>query len=68
MVLHLNSGYLFTGNTSTGVVGITTARGRVAAMGGSLVKKVSDALTLGVDVTAAATRTADLQRSQMSAE
>jgi hypothetical protein len=65
VVLHLNGGYLFTGNTSTGVVGITTARGHVATLGGSLVKKVSDAITLGVDVTAAATRNADLNRTQL---
>ena len=56
VVLHVNGGYLFTGNTSTGVVGITTARGHVATMGGSLVKQMSDTVTLGVDVTAAATR------------
>lgn len=65
IVLHLNGGYLFTGNTSTGVVGITTARGHVATMGGSLIKKVSEALTVGVDVTAAATRNADLNRTQL---
>jgi hypothetical protein len=64
-VLHVNGGYLFTGNTSTGVVGITTARGHVATMGGSLVKKMSDVLTIGVDVTAAATRNADLNRTQL---
>jgi hypothetical protein len=63
-VAHLNAGYLFHGNTSTGTVGITTARGHVATMGGSLVRKVSDAVTLGVDVTAAATRNAALEREQ----
>ena len=67
IVLHLNGGYLFTGNTSTGVVGITTARGHVATIGGSLVKKVSEAVTLGVDVTGAATRNADLNRAQLQA-
>jgi len=63
--LHLNGGYLFTGNTSTGVVGITTARGHVATMGGSLVKKGSDTLSLGLDITAAATNNADLGRTQL---
>ncbi len=64
VVVHLNGGYLFTGNTSTGVVGITTARGRVATMGGSVVRQMSDTITLGVDVTAAATRNAVLNRAQ----
>jgi hypothetical protein len=61
---HLNGGYLFTGNTSTGVVGITTARGHVGTMGGSVVKKMSDTLTLGFDVTSAVTRNAALNRAQ----
>jgi hypothetical protein len=63
-VAHVNAGYLFHGNTSTGTVGITTARGHVATMGGSLVRKVSEAVTLGADVTAAATRNAALEREQ----
>jgi len=64
-VAHLNGGYLFHGNTSTGTVGITTARGHVATMGGSLVRKVSEAVTLGIDITAAATRNAALEREQL---
>ena len=63
-VVHLNGGYLFHGNTSTGTIGITTARGHVATFGGSLVRKMNDALALGVDVTAAATRNAALERAQ----
>jgi hypothetical protein len=63
-VAHLNGGYLFHGNTSTGAIGITTARGHVATMGGSVVRKVSEAATLGVDVTAAVTRNAALERAQ----
>lgn len=67
IVLHLNGGYLFTGNTSTGVVGITTARGQVATFGGSLVRKMTEAMTLGVEVTAAATNNAELGRTQLQA-
>jgi hypothetical protein len=63
-VAHVNGGYLFHGNTSTGTVGITTARGHVATMGGSLVRKVSETVALGVDITAAATRNAALERGQ----
>jgi hypothetical protein len=64
-VVHMNGGYLFHGNTSTGTVGITTARGHVVTMGGSLVRKVSETVTLGVDVTAAATHNAALERAQL---
>jgi len=67
LLLHLNGGYLFTGNTSTGVVGIVTARGHVATMGGSLVRKMNETVTIGLDVTAAATRNADLNRTQLQA-
>jgi hypothetical protein len=63
-VARLNGGYLFHGNTSTGTVGITTARGHVATMGGSLARRVSETVTLGVDVSAAATRNAALEREQ----
>jgi hypothetical protein len=67
LVLRLNGGYLFTGNTSTGVVGITTARGHVATFGGSLVRTVTDVLTVGAEVTAAATSNTDLGRAQLQA-
>jgi len=63
-VVHLNGGYLFHGNTSTGTVGITTARGHVATMGGSLVRKMNETITLGLDVTGAVTRNAALEREQ----
>ena len=67
LLVHVNGGYLFTGNTSTGVVGIVTARGHVATMGGSLVRKMSNTVTIGLDVIAAATRNADLNRTQLQA-
>jgi hypothetical protein len=63
-VMHVNGGYLFHGNTSTGVVGITTVRGHVATMGGSVLRRMSKALTLGVDVSAAVTGNAALERAQ----
>jgi hypothetical protein len=66
-VLRLNGGYLVTGNTSTGVVGITTARGKVTTMGGSLVRKLTDALRLGGEVSAAAATDASLNRGQLQA-
>jgi hypothetical protein len=63
--LRLNGGYLFVGNTSTGVVGITTTtHGHIATMGGSLVRTMTDKLQLGAEITAAATH-GDLNRGQL---
>jgi hypothetical protein len=64
LVLHLNGGWLFHGNTSTGVVGIITAHGHVATMGGSLVQTINDRIRLGLDLTGAVTRNALLERNQ----
>jgi hypothetical protein len=64
LVMHLNGGYLFHGNTSTGTIGITTVRGHVVTLGGSLVRQMNARTTFGVDVTAAATRNAALEREQ----
>jgi hypothetical protein len=64
LVAHFNGGYLFYGNTSTGAVGITTARGHVATMGGSLVRAMNKTVTLGVDVTAAVAPDETLARAQ----
>jgi hypothetical protein len=63
--LRLNGGYLFHGNTSTGLVGITTVRGHVATMGGSITRKLGEAITAGVDVTAAAAHDPALERAQL---
>jgi hypothetical protein len=67
IVLSINGGYLFYGNTSTGVVGIRTARGHVATMGASVIKKYTGKLSLGAELTAAATTNLDLQRGQLQA-
>ena len=52
-VARLNGGYLFTGNTSTGVVGITAARGHVATMNASAVRTITPRFDLGGEITAA---------------
>jgi hypothetical protein len=65
--LRLNGGYLFAGNTSTGVVGITTARGHVATMSGSLTRAVSTRVSIGGEVAAAATTKKELERGQLQA-
>jgi hypothetical protein len=67
LVLHVNGGWLFHGNTATGVVGIITAHGHVATMGGSLVRKINDKVTVGVDMTGAYTHNAFLERDQFQA-
>jgi hypothetical protein len=43
-MLRVNGGYLFAGNTSTGVVGIETTRGHIATAGASLVARLSSRL------------------------
>ncbi len=67
IILRANGGYLFTGNTSTGVVGITKARGHVATMSASIVKPVTNALTLGVEVAGAVTNAIAGNHAQLQA-
>ena len=62
--LRLNSGILFAGNTTTGVVGIKT-RGRVFTGGGSLVRQFTKRLDLGAEVTGAVTGNFQLGRGQL---
>lgn len=67
LIARANGGYLFTGNPSTGVVGITGARGHVATMNGSLAREFSKTLTLGIEVAAAATNAVATDRTQLQA-
>jgi hypothetical protein len=60
-----NLGYLFAGNTSTGVEGITTSRGHVVTVGTSLTRQVNEKIRLGGELTAAATTNFDLGRGQL---
>jgi hypothetical protein len=64
-IARLNAGYLFTGNTSTGVVGITKARGHVATLNASLVRTITRRLDLGAEVASAIAPNTDLQRAQL---
>src|SRR5262249_55313578 len=45
--ININLGYLFAGNTSTGVLGITSTRGHVFTGGASLLHDFTPRLTLG---------------------
>ena len=60
-----NAGYLFAGNTSTGVLGITTTRGHVFAGGLSLLHDFSDRLALGGEVYGGLSTNDALGRSQL---
>lgn len=63
--LNLNAGYLFAGNTSTGVLGITKVRGHVFAGGVSLLHDFTPRLTLGGEVFGGFGSNSNLARSQL---
>ena len=62
-----NLGYLFAGNTSTGVLGITTTRGHVFTGGISVLHDFTGRLTLGAEIFGAYAGNGDLGRSQLQA-
>lgn len=59
-----NAGYLFAGNTSTGLLGIQTSKGHVATGGVSLLHDFTSRLTLGSELYGAFTTNRDLGKSQ----
>ena len=60
-----NAGYLFAGNTSTGALGIQTARGHVFAGGLSILHDFTARLTLGGEIYGGYANNTDLARSQL---
>src|SRR5687768_8023051 len=62
--LRLNSGILFSGNETTGVIGLRS-RGTVFTAGGSLVKQVTPKLQLGMELTGAMTKQLDLGKGHL---
>jgi hypothetical protein len=62
--LRLNGGILFSGNETTGVVGIKT-RGTVFTAGGSLAKQFTPKLQLGIELTGAVTQALQLGKGQL---
>jgi Putative MetA-pathway of phenol degradation len=64
--LRLNGGFLFSGNETTGAIGIKS-RGRVFTGGGSLVKEFTPKLQLGAELIGAVTKTIDLAKGQLQA-
>jgi hypothetical protein len=65
--LRLNGGILFSGNETTGVIGIKT-RGTVFTGGGSLVKQFTPKLDLGFEVTGAVTKAFQLGKGQLQTQ
>lgn len=62
--LRLNGGILFSGNETTGVIGIKS-RGTVFTAGGSLVKQFNPSLQLGIELTGATTSNFQLGKGQL---
>ena len=63
--INANVGFLFAGNTSTGVIGISTMRGNVLTGGISLLHDFTPRLTLGGEVYGAVADTSGLGREQL---
>jgi len=64
----LNGGILFSGNESTGLIGIETTRGRIYTGNGSIVRNFTDRLTLGTELFGAVTGNFKLDRGQLTAQ
>ncbi len=62
--LRLNAGVLFSGNETTGVIGLKS-RGTVFTSGGSVVKQFTPKLQLGVELTGAFTRHSQLGKGHL---
>jgi hypothetical protein len=60
-----NLGYLFAGNTSTGVLGIQAVRGHVVTLSASLTRVVSDHWSTGAELSTAIAPREGLQRGQL---
>ena len=65
--LNTNLGFLFAGNTSTGVVGIRTTRGHVFTGGLSVLREIDPRLTVGAEVYGGIADNDALGRSQLQA-
>jgi hypothetical protein len=66
-MLRLNSGILFSGNTTTGEIGIKS-RGKVFVGGLSLVRQITPKLDLGAELTGAVTSSVKLSRGQLQTQ
>jgi hypothetical protein len=63
--VNFNLGYLFAGNSSTGVLGVRSSRGRVYTGGLSVLHDFTSRLTLGIEVYGGYDPTGNFGRSQL---
>ena len=63
--INVNFGFLFAGNTSTGVIGVQTKRGHVFTGGVSLLHDFNPRLTLGIETYGGVADTSGLGRTQL---
>jgi hypothetical protein len=66
--LRANGGILFAGNTSTGLIGIRTTKGKVFTGNASLVKDITSKLKLGGELFGAVTSNFELSKGQLEAQ
>ncbi len=64
----LNGGILFSGNNSTGLIGIETSRGQIFTGNGSIVRDCTKNLTLGIELFGDVTNNFKLNRGQLTAQ
>jgi Putative MetA-pathway of phenol degradation len=64
----LNGGILFTGNSSTGLIGIHSVRGQVFTGNASLVRDFTPKLRLGLEVFGGVTNNFNLSRGQLESQ
>lgn len=63
-----NAGVVFSGNSSTGLIGVQADRGRVFTGNASLVREFTDRLTLGVEVFGGVADNFKLNRGQLTVQ
>ena len=66
--VRLNGGVLFSGDDSTGLIGIKAERGHVYTGNASLVRNFNDKWTLGIEVFGAVTGNFKLNRGQLTTQ
>lgn len=61
----MNLGVLFAGNTSIGVIGIRTAKGKLFSGGASIVRQFTPKLKLGAELTTVVSSSFQLSKGQL---
>lgn len=64
-VVRVNGGYLFAGNTVTGVEGISAVRGQIFTGSASIVRRLNEKLQLGGEIAGALTSQFQLSKGQL---